>query len=38
MKIWTLKTVSIDFSYIHFDLDKKGICVGILGYLIGIDF
>lgn len=38
MKIWTLKMSSIDFSYLHFDLDKKGVVIGILGYLVGIDF
>lgn len=38
MKMWTLKNEVLDFSYLHFDLDEKGVCIGIWGYLVGIDF
>jgi len=38
MKFWKYIMDDMDFSYLYFDLDKKGICIGIYGYLIGIDF
>lgn len=38
MKIWNLKMLPEDFSYLHFYFDKKELCIGVWGYLIGVEF
>lgn len=38
MKLWTFKDSCDDKCYIYIELNIKFISIGILGYMIGIDF
>ena len=38
MNFWTYKDQYNDYSYLYFDINKRYFSIGILGYLIGVDF
>jgi len=35
---WYKKDEYDDYSYIYFDINKRYIALGIIGYMVGIDF